>query len=132
MKAQPYIKAERALGVRRTRTIFAHVLPNIFPPLLILIAMDIPAAIGIEAGLAFLGLGVQPPAADWGVMLNDGFQDVRTVIWPLVSPLATIVVVTSSFLLLGETLRDLTDPKLAGAVATLRKRRRIRPGRVRA
>jgi peptide/nickel transport system permease protein len=127
VKEQPYIKAGRALGVSRTRIISFHVLPNIIPPLLILVAMDIPAAIGIEAGLAFLGLGVQPPAADWGVMLSDGFRDVRTAIWPLVSPLVTIVVITSSFLLLGETLRDLTDPRLAGA---LRRRRWIHLGKV--
>ena len=110
-KQNPYVKAERSLGAGRARILVVHILPNIVPPLLILVAMDIPAAIGVEAGLAFLGLGVQPPTADWGVMLNDAFDGVRDTAWPLVGPLAALIVVTAAFTVLGETLRDLTDPK---------------------
>jgi peptide/nickel transport system permease protein len=110
-KQNPYVKAERSLGARRTRILAGHILPNVIPALLILVAMDIPSAIGFEAGLAFLGLGVQPPTPDWGVMLQDGFNYVRISPWPIVGPLVMLLVVTAAFTMLGETLRDITDPK---------------------
>ena len=113
-KQNAYVKAERALGASPARLLAVHVLPNIIPPLLILIAMDVPGAIGVEAGLAFLGLGVQPPTPDWGVMLNDGFTNIATTAWPLVGPLVALFVVTTAFTLLGETVRDIVDPKFAG------------------
>jgi peptide/nickel transport system permease protein len=93
---------------------FVHLLPNILPPLLVVVAMDVPSAIVVEAGLAFLGLGVPPPAPDWGVLLNDGFVNVAISVWPLVGPLLALVFVTTGFTLLGETLRDITDPRQAG------------------
>jgi peptide/nickel transport system permease protein len=114
-KQNPYVKAERALGAGRTRILATHILPNAIPPLLILMAMDVPGAIGFEAGLAFLGLGVQPPTPDWGVMLQDGFNYVRISVWGVVGPLTMLLIVTAAFTLLGETLRDVTDPKFAGA-----------------
>src|SRR5262249_11514168 len=109
-KHQPYVKAERALGAGRARIMFAHLLPNILPPLLVVVAMDVPSAIVVEAGLAFLGLGVPPPAPDWGVLLNDGFVYAAISAWPLVGPLLAMVIVTTGFTLLGEVLRDITDP----------------------
>lgn len=114
IRHQPYIKAERSLGARRGRIMFLHLLPNMLPPLLVVIAMDIPSAIVIEAGLAFLGLGVPPPAPDWGVLLNEGFVNVAISAWPLVGPLMAIIFVTTGFTLLGETFRDIADPRLAG------------------
>jgi peptide/nickel transport system permease protein len=120
-KQNPYVKAERALGASTARLLRVHVLPNIIAPLLILIAMDVPGAIGVEAGLAFLGLGVQPPTPDWGVMLNDGFTNIATTTWGLVGPLIALFVVTTAFTLLGETVRDIADPRFAGV-----RRRRLR------
>ncbi len=114
IRHQPYIKAERSLGARRGRIMFLHLLPNMLPPLLVVVAMDIPSAIVIEAGLAFLGLGVPPPAPDWGVLLNEGFVNVAISAWPLVGPLMAIIFVTTGFTLLGETFRDIADPRLAG------------------
>ena len=113
-KHQTYVRAERALGAGRARIMFVHLLPNILPPLLVVVAMDVPSAIVVEAGLAFLGLGVPPPAPDWGVLLNDGFLNVAISAWPLVGPLLALVFVTTGFTLLGETLRDITDPRQAG------------------
>jgi peptide/nickel transport system permease protein len=113
-KHQPYIKAARSLGAGRGRIMFLHLLPNMLPPLLVVVAMDIPSAIVIEAGLAFLGLGVPPPAPDWGVLLNEGFVNVAISAWPLVGPLMAIIFVTTGFTLLGETFRDIADPRLAG------------------
>lgn len=114
IRHQPYVRAERSLGAGRGRIMFVHLLPNILPPLLVVVAMDMPSAIVIEAGLAFLGLGVPPPAPDWGVLLNEGFVNVAISIWPLVGPLTAIVLVTTGFTLLGETFRDVADPRLAG------------------
>jgi peptide/nickel transport system permease protein len=106
-----YVKAERSLGASRVRVLGRHVLPNVLPPLLVIVAMDIPSAVIIEAGLAFLGLGVQPPTPDWGVILNDGFVDIGTSAWVIVGPVAALVIMTTAFTILGETMRDVLDPR---------------------
>ena len=112
-RSDVYVDAERALGARTTRILGVHVLPNILPPLFVLVAMDIPGAIAVAAGLSFLGLGVQPPTADWGVMLNEGFLNVYDSAWPLIVPCAALVLVTLGFTFLGETLRDVFDPRIS-------------------
>ena len=126
VKENVYVKAERSLGASPTRIILHHILPNIVPPLLVLMAMDVPGAIGAEAGLAFLGIGVQPPTADWGVSLNQGFIYVRTQPWGLAGPLVALLLVTGAFVVLGETLRDVLDPRLASA--DVARRLRLRGG----
>ena len=108
-----YVDAERALGAGTARILGIHVVPNVLPPLFILVAMDIPGAVAVAAGLSFLGLGVQPPTADWGVMLNDGFVNVYDSAWPLIVPCAALVLVTIGFTFLGETLRDVFDPRVS-------------------
>ena len=128
VKQNTYVKAERALGAGRGRIIAVHLLPNIIPPLVILMSMDVPGAIGTEAGLAFLGLGVQPPTPDWGVMMSDGFLNLSVSPWALLAPLTAIVIVTASFTMLGETLRDIADPRLKGVPA---RRGRLRSLRLR-
>jgi peptide/nickel transport system permease protein len=121
-----YVKAERSLGASRARVLRRHILPNVLPPLLIVVAMDIPGAVAIEAGLAFLGLGVQPPTADWGVMLNDGFRDIGTSAWPILGPIAALVLMTTAFTVLGETMRDVLDPSHRPPRRGLFGRRRLR------
>jgi peptide/nickel transport system permease protein len=111
-----YVRAERALGASRFRVLRSHVMPNALAPLLVIVAIDIPTAIAIEAGLAFLGLGVQPPTPDWGVMLNDGFTVIGTSVWPIAGPITALIVVTTSFTVLGESLRDELDPRSAGRI----------------
>jgi peptide/nickel transport system permease protein len=106
-----YVKAERSLGASRSRVLRRHILPNVIPPLLVIVAMDIPSAVIIEAGLAFLGLGVQPPTPDWGVILNDGFTDIGTSPWEIVGPIVALIVMTTAFTILGETMRDVLDPR---------------------
>ena len=91
-----------------------HVLPNILAPLFILLAMDIPSAITTEAGLSFLGLGVQPPTPSWGVILADGFACVQDSPWGVLSPGPALMLATLGFTMLGETLRDVFDPRLSG------------------
>ena len=113
-KQNQYVEAELSLGAGNMRIALHHLLPNIAAPLFILIAMDIPSAIAIEAGLAFLGLGVPPPSPSWGALLADGFSYVLISPWAIVSASLALMLTTLAFALLGETLRDVLDPKLSG------------------
>lgn len=115
LRQQPFIEAERALGVGQLRIIRVHVLPNIIAPLFILLAMNIPSAITVEAGLSFLGLGVPPPAPSWGVLLRDGFDSLYEAPWAVVFTGLALSITTIGFTALGETLRDVSDPKLAAS-----------------
>ena len=76
-KQNQFVEAARSLGAGSSRIVGVHILPNVIAPLFILLAMDLPAAITLEAGLSFLGLGVPPPTPSWGVILQDGFERVR-------------------------------------------------------
>jgi len=109
IQALPYVDAERNLGAGPLRIIGRHVLPNVMPPLIVLTAMNLPAAVGIESGLAFLGLGVQPPTPDWGVILSDGFGRIRDSPWPVLWTCAVLALTTLGFTFLGERLRDVLD-----------------------
>ena len=120
-KQNQFVEAARSLGAGSSRIVGVHILPNVIAPLFILLAMDLPAAITLEAGLSFLGLGVPPPTPSWGVILQDGFERVRDVFWPILWAGLTLMVVTLGCTFLGETLRDVVDPRLAG---TRRWRRR--------
>lgn len=109
VKQNPYIDAERSLGAGPVRMLFVHVLPNVVAPLLVLTAMNLPTAIAVESGLAFLGLGVQPPTPDWGVILQEGFERIFLSPWPVVWTCLTLAIVTLGFTFLGERLRDVLD-----------------------
>ena len=113
-KQNQYIEVERSLGATRSRILFAHIMPNIIAPLLILAAMDLPVVITFEAGLSFLGLGVKPPTPSWGVILSDGFNFIRNSPWPITWAGLTLIITTLGFTLFGETLRDVLDPRLSG------------------
>jgi peptide/nickel transport system permease protein len=113
-KQNQYVETERALGAGDLRIALVHVLPNITAPLFILLAMDIPTAIAVESGLSFLGLGVQPPTPSWGVILAEGFERVRDTPWPVLWASLALMVTTLGFTMLGETLRDILDPRIAG------------------
>jgi peptide/nickel transport system permease protein len=119
-KQEQFVEAERSLGARSLRIVLVHLLPNVIAPLIILMAMDLPSAIAVEAGLSFLGVGVQPPTPSWGVILADGFEYVRESPWGIIWASVTLMVTTLGFTMLGETLRDTLDPRLAG----LTRRRR--------
>jgi peptide/nickel transport system permease protein len=113
-KQNQFVEAARSLGAGNSRIVGIHILPNVIAPLFILLAMDLPAAITIEAGLSFLGLGVPPPTPSWGVILQDAFDRVRDIAWPIIWAGLTLMVVTLGCTFLGETLRDVADPRLAG------------------
>jgi peptide/nickel transport system permease protein len=115
LKKESFVEAERSLGAGNLRIAAIHILPNIIAPLFILLAMNIPSAIAIEAGLSFLGVGVQPPTPSWGGILAEGFERVRETPWPIVWTGLALAVTTLGFTMLGETLRDIVDPRLSGA-----------------
>jgi len=107
-----YILAERAMGASMARVLAVHILPNVIGPLLILASMDIPGVIAFEAGLSFLGLGVKPPTPSWGTILADGLALVRNTPWLIVAGGIPLILTTLGFTFLGESLRDIFDPKL--------------------
>jgi peptide/nickel transport system permease protein len=107
-----FVLAERSMGAGTARILGMHILPNVIGPLLILVSMDIPLVITLEAGLSFLGLGVRPPTPSWGSILNDGYNYIRSSPWPVIAGGLPLIITTIGFTFLGEALRDIFDPKL--------------------
>lgn len=112
LRERDFIVAERAMGASTGRILLRHVMPNIAAPLFILASMDVPVVVGMEAGLSFLGLGVSPPTASWGSILNDGYSYIRNSPWPIIAGGIPLILVTLGFTFFGESLRDILDPKL--------------------
>ncbi len=112
LKSSEFIHAEIAMGASLGRLMAVHLLPNVLGPIMILAAMEVPVVITTEAGLSFLGFGVRPPAPSWGNILNDGFIYVRNSPWPLLFGGLPIILATLGFTFLGESLRDILDPRL--------------------
>lgn len=116
IKHNEFIQAERVMGASLFRILGVHVLPNVMGPLMILASMDIPTVIALEAGLSFLGMGVKPPTPSWGSILNDGYTLIRNTPWPIIAGSIPLVLITLGFTFLGESLRDLIDPKLRKSI----------------
>ena len=112
VKENEYVTASRALGGSSLSIMFKHILPNVIAPLFIQAAMDIPVMITFEAGLSFLGLGVPPPTPSWGHILRTGYLNVRQAPHIVIYGGIALILATLGFTLLGETLRDVFDPKL--------------------
>ena len=112
LKSAPFLEAERILGASFPRIVTHHILPNILGPLVILASMDIPVVITIEAGLSFLGLGVRPPLASWGTLIQDGYQFLSDSWVPVVVSSLALAFATLGFTLFGEALRDAVDPRI--------------------
>ena len=112
LKDSEFILAERAMGASTARILVSHVLPNVMGPLAVLASMDVPTVVGLEAGLSFLGMGVKPPTPSWGSILNDGYTLIRNTPWIIIAGSIPLIAITLGFTFLGETLRDVVDPKL--------------------
>ncbi|WP_406644873.1 ABC transporter permease [Aliisedimentitalea scapharcae] len=112
LRNSEFILAERAMGATMKRILGVHMLPNIIGVLAVLAAMDIPTVIALEAGLSFLGLGVKPPTPSWGALLKDGYALIRQTPWLVIGGGLPIILATLGFTFLGESLRDVVDPKL--------------------
>lgn len=110
-KEAPYIMAARLSGSSTPALLLRHILPNIAGPVLVTAVLDIGTMMMELAGLSFLGLGVQPPAAEWGSMINEGRSLLQIAPWMSLAPGAAIFVTVLIFNLLGDTLRDYLDPE---------------------
>ncbi|MGE7270532.1 oligopeptide ABC transporter permease [Brevibacillus panacihumi] len=112
IKAQEFVMASRALGASNSRLIVKHMLPNAIGPILVTIMFTIPSAIFFEAFLSFIGLGLQPPLASLGMLIQDGYVAMRYFTYKLVFPGIIISVLMISFNLLADGLRDALDPRM--------------------
>ena len=112
LRQMEFVEAARVMGVSRAKILFRHLLPNCLPTLIVLFTLNVPSAILTESSLSFLGLGVQPPAASWGLMVNEGRQYLYTAPWVSLAPSVAIMIIVLSFNFLGDGLRDVLDPHL--------------------
>ncbi len=103
---------ERVVGVPDRKILFRHILPNVIGPTVVLSTLSVGSAILAAAGLSFLGLGAQPPSPEWGSMLTDGRQFLRTNPWVTSVPGLAIMVTVLSVNMFGDGLRDVLDPRL--------------------
>ena len=106
-----FISAARAMGASQSRIIFRHLIPNCLGPVIIYSTLTIPAVMLTEAVLSFLGLGTQPPFSSWGVLIQEGADNMETRPWMLLFPAIFFSVTLFSFNFIGDGLRDALDPK---------------------
>lgn len=112
IKQREFIMSGRALGYSDARLMFAHILPNIVPEVLVVASLWMASAVRVEASLAFIGLSVRPPQATWGGMIRDGFESILDGPYLVIFPGLAILLLVLSLNLIGDGLRDAIDPKL--------------------
>ena len=110
LKEKEFVEAARSMGVGRRKIAFRHILPNCVPNLIVLFTLDIPGAIMWESSLSFLGVGTQPPASSWGLMVSQGKQYAYMCPWLILAPGLAILGTVMAFNFLGDGLRDAIDP----------------------
>jgi peptide/nickel transport system permease protein len=111
LKQRYFVEAARAVGVRESVIILRHILPNTITPILVQATVDLGTVILAMGGLAFLGMGTQPPSPDWGLMVSEGRSFILEQWWLSTFPGLAIFIVVLVFNLLGDTLRDIFDPR---------------------
>jgi ABC-type dipeptide/oligopeptide/nickel transport system permease subunit len=112
IKEREYVLAIRSIGASDATVIWRHVLPNVLTPVIVIFSMGLGASIMAESSLSFLGLGAQPPTASWGSMISSGIDYVRVAAWLSLAPGIVVTLTVLGFNLLGDALRDMSDPKL--------------------
>lgn len=112
VKEEEYVQAARTMGASDTRIIFKYILPNVTAPIIVVATLGLGIAIVAEATLSFLGLGIQPPDPSWGWTLSVGLDFIRNAPYLSIIPGIAIMVTVLGFNLLGDGIRDVTDPKL--------------------
>ena len=115
LKGQDYALAARALGASTPRIVFRHLLPNALAPVVVVIAFGVAGAIFAESGLSWLGFGVPPPQATWGNILRSGWDNLRVAPHLIFPPSIAIFIAVLTMNLIGDALRDVTDPRLTGS-----------------
>lgn len=116
IREQDFVNAARSLGAGHVRMIGRHILPNVMSPIVVQASLAMPTAILAEAGLSFLGLGVQPPTPSWGAMLNTAKGYLQQDAWLAVAPGTAIFITVLGFNFLGDAIRDVLDPRLRRSV----------------
>ena len=111
MKNHQYMNAAKLMGTRWYKVILKHIMPNILGPIVVTAALDVGAMIMNLAGLSYLGLGVVPPTPEWGSMMSEGRSMLQTSPWIVLAPGLAIFITVIIFNLLGDTVRDILDPK---------------------
>ncbi len=112
LKEQDFVQAARSVGCGHGRIMRVHILPNLIPDILVMGSLWMATAIRTEASLSFIGLGVKPPTATWGGMIREGFENILDAWWLAVFPSVFVFLTVLALNLLGDGLRDATDPKL--------------------
>ena len=112
LRGSVFVTAARSIGVPQTRIALRHILPGCIPTMIVLFTLGVPSAILTESSLSFLGLGIQPPATSWGLMINQGRQYLYTAPWCSFAPCVAIMLIVLAFNFLGDGLRDALDPHL--------------------
>lgn len=112
LKEQEFVQAARSMGCTHQRIMRAHILPNLIADILVMGSLWMATAIRTEASLSFIGLGVKPPTATWGGMIREGFENILEAWWLAVFPSVFVFLTVLALNLLGDGLRDATDPKL--------------------
>ena len=112
VKERDFVEAGRALGFSHLRIMVVHILPNVLDDILVMGALWLATAIRTEASLSFIGLGVRPPTASWGGMIREGFENILDAPWLAIFPSIAILVVMFGLNMLGDGLRDTSDPRL--------------------
>ncbi|TDX59038.1 ABC transporter permease [Orenia marismortui] len=112
LKEEEYVEAAKSLGANDFRIIMKHVIPNTLAPIIVTITLGVASAILAEAGLSFLGIGIQPPIPSWGLMLSTGKEYLRSEPRMMIFPGLAIAITVLGFNLFGDGLRDALDPKM--------------------
>jgi peptide/nickel transport system permease protein len=112
LKQRDFVEASRSYGCGPMRIMFRHILPNMISDVVVVSSLWLASAIRTEASLSFIGLGVPPPAATWGGMIRDGFENILDAWWLAVFPSLAILLTVLALNLLGDALRDASDPRL--------------------
>ena len=113
LRRQEFIEAAVSLGYSHPRIIVRHLIPNVLGPVIVVATLTVPAVMLLEAFLSFLGLGVQPPNASWGVLINEGQQNMEIFPWLLIFPAFFFALTLFALNFLGDGIRDALDPKTA-------------------
>jgi oligopeptide transport system permease protein len=109
LKHQEFIEAAHALGLRRGRILFRHIIPNLLGPIIVYATLTVPEVMLLEAFLSFLGLGVQPPHSSWGLLIKEGADVMEEYPWLLIYPAVAMALTLFSLNFLGDGLRDALD-----------------------
>ncbi len=110
LKEKEFVEAARSIGVKKSTIMLRHIFPNCLPSLIVLFTMNIPSSILSESSLSFLGIGAQPPASSWGLMVVNGKQWLFSEPWIAIAPGLAILIIVLAFNFLGDGLRDAIDP----------------------